>query len=64
MRQKTRWLMFALFFLGAVVSWANEGKLEVWKAPKGVSLNDNFTVKVRHSGGTWKNLPSYLIKVD
>ena len=64
MRQKTRWLMFALFFLGAVVSWANEGKLEVWKAPKGVSLNDNFTVKVRHSGGAWKNLPSYLIKVD
>ena len=32
MRQKTRWLMFALFFLGAAVSWANEGKLEVWKA--------------------------------
>ena len=52
MRQKTRWLMFALFFLGAAVSWANEGKLEVWKAPEGVLLNDNFTV------------PSYLIKVD
>ena len=36
MRQKTRWLMCALFFLGAAVSWANEGKLEVWKAPEGV----------------------------
>ena len=64
MKQKTVWLVFVLLCLNITMSRADEGKLEVWKAPEGVLLNDNFTVKVRHSGGAWKNLPSYLIKVD
>ena len=64
MKQKTVWLVFVLLCLNITMSRADEGKLEVWKAPEGVLLNDNFTVKVRRSGGTWKNLPSYLIKVD
>ena len=47
MKQKTVWLVFVLLCLNITMSRADEGKLEVWKAPEGVLLNDNFTVKVR-----------------
>ena len=53
-----------LMCFGMAEGRAESGKLEVWKAPDGVALNDNFTVKVRRPGKGWQELPSYLIKVD
>ena len=38
--------------------------LATWKAPAGVALNSDFTVKVRLQDGVWHTLSSYLIKVD
>ena len=39
-------------------------KLVTWPTPAGAELNDDFTVKVRQAGKEWRDLPSYLVKVD
>jgi hypothetical protein len=41
-----------------------DNKLETWHAPAGAALLTDFTVKVRQPGQEWRELPTYLIKVD
>jgi hypothetical protein len=41
-----------------------ERVLQAYKAPSGVALNTDYTVKVRLSGKAWQTLPVYLVKVD
>lgn len=60
-----------LLFVGALLFgnmlFATNGeknKLITYSAPKEVAQNADFSVKVRVPGGTWQELPEYLIKVD
>lgn len=64
MNRRILCIVAALMWLGMAAVHAGEGKLEVWKAPEGVALNDNFTVKVRQPGKDWQEVSSYLVKVD
>lgn len=44
---------------------ATGAKVEVAGAPQGISLNNDFTVKVRPEGKSkWVLVPTYLVKVD
>jgi hypothetical protein len=55
-----------LLFLGNIL-YAGIGetnKLITYSAPKETLQNADFSVKVRVPGGTWQDLPEYLIKVD
>ena len=55
-----------LLFLGNML-YAGIGeinKLITYSAPKETLQNADFSVKVRVPGGTWQDLPEYLIKVD
>lgn len=59
--------LFTLCFLFGfiAVSYGKEdNKLVVYDAPKGVLLNDDFVVKVKSPSGSWKGIPSHLVKVD
>lgn len=38
--------------------------LQVYPAPEGVEMKNDFTVKVRVPGGEWQNVPTYMVKVD
>lgn len=59
-----RWLLSALWICvltGTVIG----AKVEVAGAPQGISLNNDFTVKVRPEGKSkWVLVPTYLVKVD
>ena len=41
-----------------------QNKLEVYPAPSGVEMKNDFTVKVRIPGGEWKPVDTYMVKVD
>lgn len=64
MIRKILCMMALLVCAGIAEGKAGQGRLDVWPAPEGVALNDNFTVKVRRPGKEWQVVPSYLIKVD
>ena len=61
-------MAFKPFLLAALLGGATcifaKDTLATWKAPAGVALNSDFTVKVRLQDGVWHTLSSYLIKVD
>ena len=60
---KSIMLFLLLIYSIAQEAFAKE-KLKTYPAPKGALLNNVFDVKVRQNGGTWQNVPTYLIKVD
>lgn len=41
-----------------------EHHLEVYPAPEGVEMKNDFTVEVRIPGGEWKPVDTYMVKVD
>ena len=41
-----------------------QNKLEVYPAPSGVEMKNDFTVKVRIPEGEWKPVDTYMVKVD
>jgi len=54
-----------VFFLMIVIfSVAVLRGQDVYPVPEGVPTNKDFTVRVRSSGGAWKELGVYLVKVD
>ncbi|MDR2814049.1 MAG: glycoside hydrolase family 28 protein [Prevotellaceae bacterium] len=53
-------LSFTVFISAAYAA----GKLTVYPAPKGAAVMNDFTVKIRQSGGQWQETPTYLVKVD
>lgn len=59
-----RWLLSALWIC-VLTGTVTGAKVEVAGAPQGISLNNDFTVKVRPEGkGKWVLVPTYLVKVD
>lgn len=59
-----RWLLSALWIC-VLTGTATGAKVEVTGAPQGISLNNDFTVKVRPEGKSkWVLVPTYLVKVD
>lgn len=59
-----RWLLSALWIC-VLTGTATGAKVEVAGAPQGISLNNDFTVKVRPEGKSkWVLVPTYLVKVD
>ena len=58
-------ILTAILFLcmAGAFAWA-QNVLQVYPAPDGVELKDDFTVKVRVPGGEWQNVPTYMVKVD
>lgn len=59
-----RWLLSALWIC-VLTGTATGAKVEVAGAPQGISLNNDFTVKVRPEGKSkWVFVPTYLVKVD
>ncbi|MDL2209044.1 endo-polygalacturonase [Parabacteroides sp. OttesenSCG-928-O15] len=59
----SRRLFSCLLVLFISSSAFGEDKLVTWPAPEGATLNDDFTVKVRQSGGKWQDVPAYSVKV-
>ena len=49
--------------MAGAFAWA-QNVLQVYPAPDGVEMKDDFTVKVRVPGGEWQNVPTYMVKVD
>ena len=43
---------------------ATQAEIVVYPIPDGIPHNDDFTVKVRESGGEWRDLFEYAVKVD
>ena len=39
-------------------------RLDVYPAPEGVEMKDDFKVAVRVPGGEWLDVPTYMVKVD
>lgn len=59
-----RWLLSALWIC-VLTGTVTGAKVEVDGAPQGISLNNDFTVKVRPEGKSkWVIVPTYLVKVD
>lgn len=59
-----RWLLSVLWIC-VLTGTATGAKVEVTGAPQGISLNNDFTVKVRPEGKSkWVLVPTYLVKVD
>ena len=59
-----RWLLSALWIC-VLTGTATGAKVEVAGAPQGISLNNDFIVKVRPEGKSkWVLVPTYLVKVD
>lgn len=59
-----RWLLSALWIC-VLTGTVTGAKVEVAGAPQGISLNNDFTVKVRPEGKSkWGLVPTYLVKVD
>ncbi len=59
-----RWLLSALWIC-VLTGTVTGAKVEVAGAPQGISLNNDFTVKVRPEGKSkWVLVPTYLVKVD
>lgn len=57
-------LLLSLCLFVLVVSAQRPSKLEVYPAPSGVEMKNDFTVKVRIPGGEWKAVDTYMVKVD
>ena len=49
--------------MAGAFAWA-QNVLQVYPAPDGVEMKDDFTVKVRVPGGDWQDVPTYMVKVD
>ncbi len=59
-----RWLLSALWIC-VLTGTVTGAKVEVAGAPQGISLNNDFTVKIRPAEKTkWVIVPTYLVKVD
>ena len=59
-----RWLLSALWIC-VLTGTVTGAKVEVAGAPQGISLNNDFIVKVRPEGKSkWVPVPTYLVKVD
>lgn len=59
-----RWLLSALWIC-VLTGTVTGAKVEVAGTPQGISLNNDFTVKVRPEGKSkWVLVPTYLVKVD
>lgn len=56
-------LIFIYIVLFAIPLFANN-RLKTYDAPKGVKLNNDFTVRVRVDGGKWMPVPTFLFNVD
>jgi len=67
-KDKSVFFILLLFIWGTTSLSAQKqlvsNKLITYPAPKGVTLNNDFNVKVRIPGGDWQSLDDYLIKVD
>ena len=57
-------LLLSLCLFVLVVSAQRPSELEVYPAPSGVEMKNDFTVKVRIPGGEWKAVDTYMVKVD
>jgi hypothetical protein len=59
-----RWLLSVLWIC-VLTGTVTGAKVEVAGAPQGISLNNDFIVKVRPEGKSkWVLVPTYLVKVD
>ena len=64
-----RHLLFRYLFLCCLCCGLGKifaaGKVVSWQVPKGVELNDDFTVRIRPAEKTnWVSVPAYLVNVD
>ncbi len=60
-------LLMSLLALFAGTASAHErpaNRLEVYPAPAGVELKEDFTVRVRTAEGVWQLVDTYMVKVD
>lgn len=53
-----------LAFLMAGMATAKENQLQTWPAPEGAVIKNDFEVQVSSDGRNWKDVPTYMVKVD
>ncbi|MDR0543720.1 MAG: endo-polygalacturonase [Dysgonamonadaceae bacterium] len=56
--------ILAILITLTTISAYSINKLETWPAPQGAALNNDFTVKVKQAGMEWRELPTYIVKID
>lgn len=61
MKKLIIWIL-CIFAFGQVLQ--AQDMLQVYPAPDGVEMKNDFTVKVRVPGGEWQDVPTYMVKVD
>ena len=59
-----RKFLISFLMLGFAIVSNAQNKLEVYPAPVGADLIDDFTVQVREPGKECKNVDTYSVKVD
>ena len=57
-------LLCGLWLIVLAISAQRPNQLEVYPAPSGVEMKNDFTVKVRIPGEEWKPVDTYMVKVD
>lgn len=57
-------VLSVLGFLAFVAGALAQNAVQVYPAPSGVEMKDDFAVKVRIPGGQWQDVPTYMVKVD
>jgi hypothetical protein len=57
-------ILLLLLFLSGTAYAGNEGHLDVYPAPDGAAMNEDFKVEVRLPGGQWQTVETYLVQVD
>lgn len=55
-----RYFLLILCFIIPLIIWSKD----IYSSPKGVEVNDDYTVKIRTSNGIWQDVPTYLFYVD
>ena len=63
MRLKTI-IQATFLFVAGIATTSRAQELVTYPAPQGVEMKQDFSVKVRLTGGEWKDVDTYAVKVD
>ena len=63
MRLKTI-IQATFLFVAGIATTSRAQELVIYPAPQGVEMKQDFSVKVRLTGGEWKDVDTYAVKVD
>lgn len=62
---KLNYVLLLFYFISTTIqAVTQENKLELYPAPQGAALKNDFIVKVRQGNAEWRTIDTYIVKVD